>query len=54
MPALRRKKGDWVAIAQGRGNVRREAHVSIGCPFNAGHRSGSLSGFYAHLNSCRG
>lgn len=48
-----RKTGDWVRIAQGRANIRRDEHATVRCPHgHTAHRVPSKQ-FLGHLNSCK-
>jgi hypothetical protein len=47
-----RKPGDWVRIASGRANVRRDDHASVRCPHGGPHWVPSKH-FLSHLNTCR-
>lgn len=47
-----RKTGDWVRIAQGRGNIRRDDHTTVRCPHGGPHWVPSKQ-LLNHLNGCK-
>jgi hypothetical protein len=48
-----RKPGDWVRIATGRGNIRRDDHGHVRCPHGATAHWVPSKGFLSHLNGCK-
>jgi hypothetical protein len=46
-----RKPGDWVRIASGRGNIRRDDAASVRCPHGGPHWVSSRN-LLTHLNGC--
>ena len=47
-----RKTGDWVALARGRANKKREASDRVRCPHGGPHWVASRS-FLGHLTTCQ-
>lgn len=48
-----RKVGDWIRIAQGRGNIRRDDHATVRCPHGHVPHWVPSKGLLNHLNGCK-